>query len=99
MKLTFSDDSIFNEKRVIMTFEVEGTKDATYLENIALNNIEYTDEIVTAKYDNLDSNLNIVSTKPVTNPKTGIKPLFVIMPILLLVVIGGLSVIRRKEYE
>ena len=99
MKLSFGDDNSFIEKKVIMTFDVEGTKNSTYLDNISLGNIEYTDEVVTAKYENLNSDLNIISTKPLTNPETGIRTLFIIMPILVLLVVGGLSVIRRKEYE
>ena len=99
IKLSFSDDTSFSEKRVIMAFEVEGTKDSTYLDNISLNNIEYTDEVLTAKYDDLDSNLNIISTKPLTNPETGMKGLFVVIPILLLLIVSGISILRRKKYE
>ena len=99
MKLSFDDNNSFIEKKVIMIFDVEGTKDSSYLDNISLENIEYTDEVLTAKYENLNSDLNIISTKPLTNPETGIRTLFIIMPILVLLVVGGLSVIRRKEYE
>ena len=97
MKLSFSEDTSFNEKRVIMTFDVEGTKDSTYLDKITLNNIEYTDEVVTGKYKDLDSNLNIVSTTPTTNPETGIRTLFIIMPILLLIIIASTSLFRNKK--
>ena len=99
MKISFDDNNSFIEKKVIMIFDVEGTKDSSYLDNISLENIEYTDEVLTAKYENLNSDLNIISTKPLTNPETGIRTLFIIMPILVLLVVGGLSVIRRKEYE
>ena len=99
MKLSFDDNNSFIEKKAIMIFDVEGTKDSSYLDNISLENIEYTDEVLTAKYENLNSDLNIISTKPLTNPETGIRTLFIIMPILVLLVVGGLSVIRRKEYE
>ena len=99
MKLSFDDNNSFIEKKAIMIFDVEGTKDSSYLDNISLENIEYTDEVLTAKYENLNSDLNIISTKPLTNPETGIRTLFIIMPILVLLVVGELSVIRRKEYE
>ena len=97
IKLNITDNNICNEKKTIMTFEVEGTKDSTYLDNISLNNIEYTDEVLTAKYDDLDSDLNIVSTKPLKNPETGIRTLFIIMPILILLVVSGLNILRRKK--
>ena len=80
-----------------MTFDVEGTKDSTYLDNISLGNIEYTDEVVTAKYNNLNSDLNIISTKPLTNPETGVKALFIIMPILLLIFIGLVNIFMNKK--
>ena len=100
IKLSFSDDTSFSEKRVIMAFEVEGTKDSTYLDNISLNNIEYIDEVLTGNYKNLDSNLNIISVKNnISNPKTGTRLLFIIIPIILLSIIGVLSLIRRKNYE
>ena len=97
IKLNITDNNICNEKKTIMTFEVEGTKDSTYLDNISLNNIEYIDEVLTAKYDDLDSDLNIVSTKPLKNPETGIRTLFIIMPILILLVVSGLNILRRKK--
>ena len=99
INLSFGANSNFLEKRVIMTFDVEGTKNSTYLDNISLGNIEYTDEVVTAKYNNLNSDLNIISTKPLTNPETGIKALFVVIPILILLIVSGMSTIRKKKYE
>ena len=97
MKLSFDDNNSFIEKKVIMTFDVEGTKDSSYLDNISLENIEYTDEVVTAKYENLNSDLNIISTKPLTNPETGIRTLFIIMPILLLIIIASTSLFINKK--
>ena len=99
MKLSFDDNNSFIEKKVIMTFDVEGTKDSSYLDNISLENIDYTDEVVTAKYENLNSDLNIISTKPLTNPETGMKALFVVIPILILLIVSGMSIIRRKKHE
>ena len=97
MKLSFGDNNSFIEKKVIMTFDVEGTKDSSYLDNISLENIEYTDEVLTAKYENLNSDLNIISTKPLTNPETGIRTLFIIMPILLLIIIASTSLFINKK--
>ncbi len=97
IKLNFDDNNSFIEKKVIVTFDVEGTKDSSYLDNISLENIEYTDEIVTAKYDNLDSGLIITSTKPLINPETGIKTIFVIIPILLLIIMGLTSIFMNKN--
>ena len=99
MKLSFDDNNSFIEKKVIMTFDVEGTKDSSYLDNISLENIEYTDEVVTAKYENLNSDLNILSTKPLTNPETGMKALFVVIPIFILLIVSGMSTIGRKKHE
>ena len=99
MKLSFDDNNSFIEKKVIMTFDVEGTKDSSYLDNISLENIEYTDEVVTAKYENLNSDLNIISTKPLTNPETGMKALFVVIPIFILLIVSGMSTIRREKHE
>ena len=99
IKLNITDNNICNEKKTIMTFDVEGTKDSSYLDKLSLNNIEYTDELLTAKYNDLDSDLNIISTKPLTNPETGIKGLFVVIPILLLLIVSEMSTIRRKKYE
>ncbi len=99
MKLSFDDNNSFTEKKVIMTFDVEGTKDSSYLDNISLENIEYTDEVVTAKYENLNSDLNILSTKPLTNPETGMKALFVVIPIFILLIVSGMSTIGRKKHE
>ena len=98
IKLTINDDSFCNEKRVIMTFDVEGTKDSNYLDKVSLSNIEYTDEIVSANYNDLDSNLNIISTKNlISNPKTGTRMIFIIIPIIILLIVGILSVFKKKN--
>ena len=59
------------------------------------------DEIIfntsNSKYDNLDSDLIITATKPLINPETGIKTIFVIIPILLLVIIGLTSIFMNKN--
>ena len=81
-----------------MTFDVEGTKDNTYLDKITLRNVEFTDEILSGNYKDLDSNLNVISTKEtISNPKTGIKLLFIIIPILLLIIVGTISLFIKKK--
>ena len=100
MMLNISDNNICNEKRTIMTFDVEGTKNSTNLDKLSLNDIEYTDELLTAKYHDLDSDLKIISSKNIiSNPKTGTRLLFIIIPVILFPIIGGLNFIRRREYE
>lgn len=97
IQLSINDENICNEKKTIMTFDVEATKDDTYLDKIALNDIEYVDEIVQAKYEDLDSDLNIISNKPSTNPKTGTELLFIILPFIVLIIIGTIYTLKTKK--
>ena len=98
IKLNITDNNICNEKKTIMTFDVEGTKNSTYLDKLSLNDIEYTDELLTAKYNDLDSNLNIISTNNIiSNPKTGTRIMFIIIPIIILLIVGILSVFKKKN--
>ena len=100
IKLNITDNSICNEKKTIMSFDVESTKDTNYLDTITLKDLAYTDEILTGNYKNLDSNLNIITVKNnISNPKTGTRLLFIIIPRILLSIIGVLSLIRRTNYE
>ena len=100
IKLNITDNNICNEKKTIMSFDVESTKDTNYLDTITLKDLAYRDEVLTGNYKNLDSNLNIISVKNnISNPKTGTRLLFIIIPIILISIIGGLSLIRRKKYE
>lgn len=96
--LVINDNNICQEKKTIMAFDVEGKNDDTYLDTITLSNIEYIDEIVKAKYSDLDSDVNIVSTKPtIFNPETRLNLIFIIIPILLLFIVGTLSIIITKK--
>ena len=98
IKLNISDNNLCTAKKTLMTFDVEGTKDNTYLDKITLRNVEFTDEILSGNYKDLDSNLNVISTKEtISNPKTGIKLLFIIIPILLLIIVGTISLFIKKK--
>ncbi len=97
IQLSINDENICNEKKTIMTFDVEATKDDTYLDKITLNDIEYVDEIVQAKYEDLDSDLNIISNKPSTNPKTGTELLFIMLPFIVLIIIGTIYTLKTKK--
>ena len=98
IKLNITDNNICSEKKTIMTFDVESTKDTNYLDKIALKNLTYTDEILTGNYNDLDSNLNIISTNNIiSNPKTGTRMIFIIIPIIILLIVGILSVFKKKN--
>lgn len=98
IKLNITDNNICNEKKTIMTFDVESTKDTNYLDKITLKNLAYTDEILTGNYNDLDSNLNIISVKDnISNPKTGTRMIFIIIPIIILLIVGILSVFKKKN--
>ncbi len=98
IKLEINDENICNEKKTIMTFDVEATKEDTYLDSIQLRDIVYKDEVLTGSYNNLDSNLNIVSNKnTIINPSTGTKFLFIIIPIILLILVGTTYTLKTKK--
>ena len=98
IKLNITDNDICNGKKTIMTFDVESLKDVNYMDTISLRDVVYTDEILTGSYKNLDSKLNITSVKnSISNPKTGTKLLFVLMPIIMLVMVATISVFKFKK--
>ena len=97
-ELTIDNDDIEGSKGlVLMAFEVTGIKDETYLDAVTLSEILYTDTIVSAEYNNLQSDLNILSSKKVDNPNTGTKVLFIVCPLGLLLVALVVNIVMKKR--
>ena len=77
--------AVNGEEFVLMTFDLEGTKNESYLDNVSIVGIYYQDNVYSGSYDNVVSDLRIV---PGThkNPNTWNNLFIVIVPFITLLV-------------
>ena len=73
------------EEFVLMTFEIEGTKNEDYVDNISLSNINYRDSIYEDNPSNVQTNIEITPSTFV-NPSTYKNLIFIILPIIMMLI-------------
>lgn len=80
----------------IMTFDLEGTRNENYTDDIKLTNIKYKDSILEGNYQELKSDLEIIPYK-ITNPKTLANLLYILLPILVLCFALAMNKLSEKN--
>lgn len=78
---------------LLMTFDLEGTKDENYVDDISITNINYRDNLYEGGYEDLKSDLNIHSSSSIKNPNTYGNLLFILLPLLII----GIALIINKK--
>ncbi len=82
----------------LMTFDLEGTKNENYVDDINITNIQYRDEIYEGSYEVLQSNLKI-NTKKIENPNTYRNVALILLPILVLIASFGIVQLQKNKKE
>ena len=77
--------AVNGEEFVLMTFDLEGTKNESYLDNISIVGISYQDNVYSGEYDNVVSDLRVVPGAP-KNPNTWNNLIYVFIPFITLLV-------------
>ncbi len=91
-----------NGKNVLLlSFDLEGTKNENYIDGIDLMDIDYKDEILTGSYQKVSSKLGIKPSKKdtinLTNPKTYANIIYMLLPLILLFVAFVMVKLFEKE--
>lgn len=76
--------SLINKEFTLMTFNLEATKNEVYVDDVAVVDILYTDDLYSGEYEMLKSDLKVIPNS--SNPKTYRNTLLLTLPILLLMV-------------
>lgn len=80
----------------IMTFNLEGTKNENYVDDINITNINYKDNLYEGNYDTLQSNLRI-HTSGLKNPDTYRNLALILLPIIILAISLGIVKVQRDR--